>query len=206
MQEGETRRSARGRGWWLLLLLIPAAFATVWIWIAVVGAGSTQAQAGSTQAQAVLRDLLDRQVGRVTLSEGPGDSTTVRYLVAGLPAGFHAFHVHVNGVCDATLGFDSIGVHYDHERRQQPFDGDMPVILVGADGRGSGSFVTERFSVDDVEGMALVVHAFSDNYANVPIGTSNQQYRPNGPSAVDLTSGTGNAGSPIACGVVQPAP
>ena len=196
MEERSAGGNARGRVWRLLLLVVPAVFATAWIWIAVAGAGSAQ-------ASAVLYDLKGHRVGRAVLAQGPANSTRIRYYVHGLPAGFHAFHVHVNGVCDAHHGFDTVGDHYDHLRREQPFDGDLPVILVGSNGTGSGSFVTDRFQVDNVEGMALVVHAFADNYANVPIGNSKDEYWPNGPRAVDITSGTGNAGEPIACGVIQ---
>src|SRR5205807_1271051 len=148
-----------------------------------------------SQARAVLRDLRGTVVGGVGLSPGPGGSTRVHYWVRRLPAGFHGFHVHVNGVCDPSRFFDSVGDNFDRLHREQPFDGDLPVILVGAGGTGSGSFVTDRFSVADVEGRSIVVHAFPDNYANVPIGKQPDQYWPNGRAAIAATNGTGNAGA-----------
>src|SRR3982751_4909940 len=33
--------------------------------------------------------------------------------VAGLPAGFHGFHVHTNGVCEPDAGFTTAGGHLD---------------------------------------------------------------------------------------------
>ena len=196
MEERPSPGDRRGRRWRLLVLVVPALFASAWIWIAVAGAGPGQ-------ATVVLRDLKGDAVGRVTLTQTSGTGTRARYWVRGLPTGFHGVHVHVNGVCDAASGFATIGDHYDHLHRQQPFDGDLPVLLVGSDGTGSGSFVTDRFTVDDVEGMALVVHAFPDNYANVPLGNLKDEYWPNGPRAVDTTSATGNAGAAIACGVIE---
>ena len=166
-------RPAGGRWWWLVLLVAPIGFASMWVWVAVAGAGPTR-------EGATLHDLQGRVVGRVILSTDPAGGTQVSFSVGGLPPGFHAFQLYTNGVCDPQTGFTSVGDHYDHLRRVQPFDGDMPVILVGADGTGSGSFVTDRFAADVVEGMALVVHALPDNYANVPIGGHKDEYLPNG--------------------------
>jgi Cu-Zn family superoxide dismutase len=178
------------------LLILPAAFASVWIWLAVAGAGSAL-------ARAQLIDLKGDVVGQVTFSQAGDHASRVRFAVHGLLGGFHGFHIHVNGVCDASHGFPSVGGHYDHANREQPFDGEMPSILVGSNGVGAGSFLTDRFTVADVEGRSVVVHAFSDNFANVPIGNAKDQYFPNGPNAVAKTSATGNAGPPIACGVIR---
>src|SRR5437016_4485377 len=152
--------------------LLAAVFASVWIWVAMAGAGPAH-------DRAVLRDLRGTVVGAVTLAQGPDGSTRVRYWVRGLPAGFHGFHIHWGGVCDASRLFDTIGDDYDHLHRQQPFDGDLPVILAGADGSGSGSFLTDRFTMPQVEGKSVAVHADPDNYANVPIGRTQDDYWPN---------------------------
>jgi len=191
--------AARGvrRGWFVLLVVVAATFAFLWIWLASAGAGPDR-------ARAVLHDLHGNVVGRVTFLESDHEAH-VRVFVGGLPAGFHGFHVHVRGLCDAADGFASVGPHYDHAGREQPFDGELPPLLVGANGSASSSFTTDRFTVSEVEGMALVVHAYPDNFANVPIGNAKNEYWPNGPRAVAKTSATGNAGAPIACGVIRKA-
>jgi superoxide dismutase, Cu-Zn family len=128
MRGGSRRGSAGGRWWWLLVLVVPVGFASMWMWVAVAGAGPTR-------EVATLHDLSGNVVGRAILSPGSSGGTFFRFSVHGLSAGFHAFHVHANGLCDAQTGYASVGGHYDHLHRQQPFDGDLPVILVGADGR-----------------------------------------------------------------------
>jgi hypothetical protein len=77
------------------------------------------------------------------------------------------------------------------------------VMLVGATGTGPGSFVTDRFTGDAVDGMTFVVHALPDDSANVPMGKHKNEYTPNGPRALDTTDATGDSGAAVACGVIR---
>ena len=117
----------------------------------------------------------------------------------GLPPGFHGFHVHETGRCDGP-SFTSAGGHFDAVGASHPnHAGDMPVVHVSGDGTATAAFVTDRFTVRrlfDVDGSAIVVHADPDNYANIPT----DRYDPD-PDA--STRATGDAGDPIACGVVS---
>ena len=65
---------------------------------------------------------------------------------------------------------------------------------------GELTTVTDRFGVADLladdDGSAVMVHSGPDNYANIP-----ERYAPEGPDADTL--GTGDAGSRLACGVVE---
>ena len=63
--------------------------------------------------------------------------------------------------------------------------------------------MTDRFSIDELDGRAVVLHAGPDNFGAVPLGPGPDQYTPNGPAAVDATGKTGNAGKRIACGVIE---
>jgi len=75
--------------------------------------------------------------------------------------------------------------------------GDLPSLLVNADGRGLLAAVTDRFSLDDLrdaDGSALMVHSGRDNFANIPA-------RYGGPDAETLE--TGDSGARLACGVVR---
>ena len=137
----------------------------------------------------------------------------VRVRVHDLPPGFHGFHIHETGACSpppfASAGghLNPAGVaHDDHA-------GDMPALLVNADGTGEARFKTDRFEVADLldahgsaggPGSAVIVHALADNHANIPIGTEASQYTANSPEAIALTDETGNAGERIACGAVPP--
>jgi superoxide dismutase, Cu-Zn family len=137
-----------------------------------------------------------------------------------LPGGFHGFHVHSVGLCDpnfvdptgARVPFGSAGGHYnptgaDHGAHA----GDMPPLLVNADGRALAAFTTDRFSLDDLDdadGSAIIVHAGPDNLAHIPATTPTgaERYHSHvdnvfGPDTA--TRATGDAGGRTGCGVVK---
>jgi Cu-Zn family superoxide dismutase len=147
------------------------------------------------KAEATLLDLSGHEVGTVELKQEHG-VVKVKAKFDALPAGFHGFHVHTVGDCTppftAAMGHLNPGGvnHRDHA-------GDMPVLLVNADGSAEESFETDRFTVDDLfdaDGSAIIVHANADNYANIPAS-----YGP----ANATTLSTGDAGMRFACGVVE---
>lgn len=119
----------------------------------------------------------------------------------GLTVGFHGFHIHENGECVGSSNppFASAGGHLRAAGDSHPgHAGDMPVLLIGADGTAQASFTTDRVKLADVldsNGAALIIHAAPDNYANIPI-----RYAPSGPDATTLA--TGDSGGRVACGVI----
>ena len=127
------------------------------------------------------------------------DKVVVSGLAQGLTPGFHGFHIHAVGVCDPaapTGPFMSAGGHYNPTLLSHgDHAGDMPPLLVTADGRAYTSFATDRFSLDslrDVDGSAVMVHAGRDNLANIPA-----RYTVGGVAGPDSTTlGTGDAGGP----------
>lgn len=72
--------------------------------------------------------------------------------------------------------------------------GDLPSIQVLLDGSGSAQSLTGRFSPGDIVGKAVILHAGPDNFGNIPIRYG---------SADTTTNNTGDAGSRIACGIVE---
>jgi Cu-Zn family superoxide dismutase len=144
-------------------------------------------------AKAVLHDASGVEVGVVRFTEHRG-GVRVRAEVTGLTAGFHGFHIHAVGECIApftsALGHLNPGGvgHAGHA-------GDMPVLLVNSDGTGEARFVSDRVTLADLVGRALIVHAGPDNYANIPT-----RYAAGGPDAATLA--TGDAGGRTACGVI----
>lgn len=160
-------------------------------------------------AVAAVADADGADVGSVTWTQADR-SVTVHVEVHDLPPGFHGFHVHTVGECVAP--FTSAGPHLEPGGASHPdHAADQPVVLVNADGTGSASFATDRYSVADIVNAAVIVHANPDNYANVP-----ERYLAPGPSASPVASAapvmvtgpdaatlaTGDAGPRIACGVI----
>ena len=188
------------------------------------GALSIGATAGARARGAVayLEDVSGTRVGIVRLIPRDDGTVAVRAGVTAIaPTGFHGFHVHTTGTCDpqttdpsgATVPFFSAGGHYNPDTSAAHGDhaGDLPVLLVLADGTARLRVVTDRFSLPELlegDGSAIIVHGARDNYANIPgqTATGGERYHSHsenvfGPDSA--TRATGDAGSRIACGVVQ---
>ena len=166
-----------------------------------------EAAAGS---RAVLQDAEGAEVGSVSFSEVAAGAEVVAE-VQGLEPGFYGLHVHATGLCEpdstapgdpgTTGAFLSAGGHLGNEDAEHPgHRGDLPGLLVTEEGAGFLTTVTDRFGVQDLvaddDGSAVMVHSGPDNHANVP-----ERYAPGGPD--EATLGTGDAGSRLACGVVE---
>jgi len=138
-------------------------------------------------------------VGRVRLQQRRRAGDVVVFArVRNLPPGFHGFHVHTTGECEAP-DFTSAGGHLNPDGADhRDHAGDLPTLLVNAGGSGMLATVTDRFSLDelrDADGSAIMVHELPDNYANIP-----DRYDPD---PDEETRSTGDAGSRLACGVVR---
>jgi Cu-Zn family superoxide dismutase len=171
------------------------------------GAGSAGATSGGLHA--TLADPEGTKVGTVTFAETQG-GIRVAVKVAGLPPGFHGFHVHAIGVCEPhshsptdptmTGDFLSAGGHIGAEDADHGHHrGDLPLLYVEKSGTGSLTVVTDALTLDDLtdqDGSAVMVHADPDNYANIP-----ERYAPGGPD--EMTRKTGDSGGRIACGRVE---
>ena len=180
--------------------------------LAGVGLLGTAAQAQPAQAAAALYNQAGQPVGTVTFTEQSG-KVMVRVDVMNLPPGFHGFHVHTSGVCDASASFTTAGGHLNLDTGNGAGVGDMmgmgttgsmagemTNLHVTADGTGSMSFLVDRFTIADLlasGGRSIMVHAGADNFRNIP-----ERY---GVTLDQATMDTGDAGPRIACGVIQSA-
>lgn len=164
---------------------------------------------GASAVSVVLRDVNGADVGTATFAEGADGVVTVIVAVQGLPEGEHGLHVHETGLCEPP--FASAGGHFNPTGAmhggpptveggqlseaspvadQIGHAGDLGNITVNADGAGTATVQTDRFtlsdgefSLQDVDGSAIVVHAGEDDLVTDP---------------------SGNSGDRIACGVVFP--
>lgn len=164
-----------------------------------------------------LRNAAGETVGRATFVS-KNDATYVT-ITAQLPeelSGIHGMHVHANDVADNGEGciadpnadpsthFVSVDGHYNpHGVGHGDHQGDLPALFVSDAGEAYLQFLTDRFAPDELRGRALIVHAKSDNYGNIPLGDADDQYTANSDAATDLTKKTGNAGARLACGVIE---
>ncbi len=180
----------------LSLFVVVLATLTATPWIA--GLARDGGHGRDHKGRVDLYDINGGQVGEATLTT-TNAGVKVDIAVNNLAPGFHGFHVHSIGQCDAGTGFTSAGGHYNPSGAQHPHHAaDFPLLLVEQDGVGEAHFYTDRFKVQDLfdaDGSALIIHAGPDNYANIPT-----RYAPGGPDAATL--GTGDAGGRAACGVV----
>lgn len=104
----------------------------------------------------------------------------------GLIIGPFGFHIHNGDNCEkGTLEnpFPNAGQHYDPTN--QPHGnhaGDFPVLMPLQDGTAVMRFLTDKFKVEQVLGLPVVIHIKPDDYRTQPAG---------------------DAGDPIACGIIK---
>lgn len=200
-------RSTTRRG---LLGLLAIATAGVALTVATPSAGATR-----PLVHATLMNTAGEAVGQVTFKGRDGVVTRVEVRIdaAAAPAlgDFHGFHVHTTGVCTPTpsgstnVPFGSAGGHWNPTAAGHgAHTGDLPSILLRANGQAYQEIDTDRFAVDallDADGSAVILHAGRDNFANIPSVYSSGEPPVAGPNAATL--GTGDAGGRYACGVVR---
>ena len=152
---------------------------------------------GPSAASADLMDASGRIVARASAEEA-GEGVRLRIEAAGLPAGAYGAHVHTTGRCDAPA-FTTAGPHWNPTGQQHGKDnpagmhkGDLPNLLVGADGQGSFEYTVLGAAIGgpatammDGDGAAVVIHQRADDYRTDP---------------------SGNSGDRIACGVLGSPP
>lgn len=132
-----------------------------------------------------LRDASGRTVGTALLRPQT-NGVQVAMTVNGLAPGTHGVHLHQTGECRApdftTAGphFNPSGKQHGKENPQGPHVGDLPNLVVDANGRGSltgtatGATLLSggAASLRKPGGTALVVHAAADDMRTDPSGNS----------------------------------
>jgi superoxide dismutase, Cu-Zn family len=156
--------------------------------------------------RAVLTDAEGQIIGAVSFRTTLRGKVAVRVSILMASPGFHGMHIHSNddGLGCVAPEFTSVGPHLVlDEGSHGDHAGDMPSVFVNDDGTGELRFVTDEFTVADIDHRAVILHAQADNFGHIPVGTGPTDYTPNSPEATTLTQNTGNAGARIACGVIE---
>jgi superoxide dismutase, Cu-Zn family len=171
--------------------------------VALIAAIPT-AGAARPLVRATLLNAANEEIGEVVFKGQGGEVTrvVVQVRASALPnlGDFHGFHIHTTGACVAP--FTTAGGHWNpNGATHGAHSGDMPSLLVHADGKAHAEFDTDRFpasSLLDADGSAVILHTGRDNFANIPATYSSGDVP--GPNTTTLA--TGDAGSRYACGVV----
>ena len=106
-----------------------------------------------------------------------GGGVLVTAEIRGLPGdnGFFAFHIHSGSGGTGEGPFACVGGHYDPAGRPHPdHAGDLPPLF-GNRGYAYLSVFTDRFTVDEVLGLAVVIHAKPDDFTTQPSGNSGER-------------------------------
>jgi Cu-Zn family superoxide dismutase len=136
------------------------------------------------------------KIGTVTLKDSAMGLTLTPELNQ-LSPGEHGFHIHEKPSCEPAVKdgkktpAGAAGGHYDPSHqgkhagpRGEGHRGDLPALMVKADGTATESVFAPRLKLEDVNGRALMIHEGGDNYSDQP--------KP-----------LGGGGGRIACGVVN---
>ena len=78
--------------------------------------------------------------------------------------------------------FANAGMHYNPDNCQHPYHAGAMPPLFGVDGAALLLFLTNRFSVQEIIGRTVIIHARPDDF---------------------MTQPSGNSGEKIACGVIR---
>ncbi len=144
-------------------------------------------------ARGALLNATGTDVGIATVDRLRDGAMTLTLVTTGMPAGTYGAHVHMVGQCDAPR-FTTAGAHWNPTTRQHgrlnpqgSHHGDLPNLVVAADGRGRlSAALPGQFDgtggLIDADGAALVIHARPDD---------------------ERTDPTGNSGDRIACAVLM---
>ena len=125
-------------------------------------------------------DFFTAESGTIVVAEFWG----LPYDPAPCAVNINAMHIHADGNCsDSTdTAFMNAGGHYNPKNCPHPAHaGDLPPLF-SFDGYAFESFFTGRFTVDDVIGRSVIVHAQRDDFTSQPAG---------------------DAGKRIGCGVIE---
>jgi Cu-Zn family superoxide dismutase len=162
------------------------------IFLLLIACGGGQKSAGVAApselvAEAQVQPLAGQTAtGLVTFRQAPGAPVTITLALTGLaPGSKHAFHVHEKGDCGGEFAANA-GKHFNPAGGPHPqHAGDFGNLTAGADGSIAATVTGTSISLEDgpnsVANRAVVIHGGEDDLVSQP---------------------SGNAGKPIACGVI----
>jgi Cu-Zn family superoxide dismutase len=165
--------------------------------VALSMTATAHAENASATVTAISANGTGTNLGTVTFADSKWGLLITPDL-SGLSPGVHGFHIHAKPACGPAenegkmaAGF-AAGGHLDPAQSKKhlgPYDadghlGDLPPLVVAADGKATLPVLAPRLNVKDVTGHSIMIHEGGDNYSDQP--------KP-----------LGGGGARIACGVIQ---
>ncbi|MEY8325143.1 superoxide dismutase family protein [Lachnospiraceae bacterium 54-11] len=83
---------------------------------------------------------------------------------------FYAMHIHEFGDCSGD--FSNTGSHYNPEKRPHPEHAGDLLPLPGSQGYAWSAFYDKRFTLDEIIGKFVIIHAGRDDFTTQPSGDS----------------------------------
>ena len=115
--------------------------------------------------------------GLVKFYSTPYGGVLVEAEVFGLPniseensSDFYAMHIHANGECHDD--FQSAGSHFNPTNSLHPKHAGDLLPLLGSQGYAWGAFYDKRFTIDEIIGRSVIIHAGRDDFTTQPAGDS----------------------------------
>lgn len=155
---------------------------------------TTQEKSKFVKMHAVSAQGIGKELGTVELRNNAA-GLVIHTQLQQLPAGERGFHIHEKGSCAAAekdgkmVAALAAGGHFNpknvphHGTPLTGHLGDLPALSVASDGTAKVTVIAPRLTLAQVEGLALMIHAGGDNYADHP--------KP-----------LGGGGERIACGII----
>jgi superoxide dismutase, Cu-Zn family len=188
------------------------------IWTGSPSPSETQQKGGPAGAESLTTNLIAPDGTKVAtakfeFADGYATITVETTGKGSLTPGFHGVHIHSVGKCEAHSvapnggepgDFLSAGGHYQAPGHTgEPMSGDLTSLQVRKDGGALLVTTTDAFTKEDLlagQGTTIMIHAGSDNFANIPADRYTQVNGVPGPD--QTTMSTGDAGKRVACGVI----
>ena len=188
------------------------------IWTGSPSPSGTQQKGGPAAPESLTTHLIAPDGGKVAtakfeFADGYVTITVETTKSGALTPGFHGLHIHSVGKCEANSvapnggapgDFLSAGGHYQAPGHTgEPMSGDLTSLEVRKDGSALLVTTTDAFTKDDLlagQGTAIMIHAGSDNFGNIPADRYTQVNGAPGPD--QTTMSTGDAGKRVACGAI----
>lgn len=126
---------------------------------------------------AVSTQGIGQKIGTVRLEDSAQGLVITAHL-SKLPSGEHGFHIHENGSCQAAERNGKLGAAYAAGNHFNPDHakyhgtaltghlGDLPALQVDSNGNVNQSIIAPRLKLSDIQGLAIIVNAGEDNYAD----------------------------------------